>query len=76
MLNVRRKEDGKIYQAIPQSVDLNFNGRYVLRYIIGIQGYDEFHFIHAVYSNDEFNELYDVVEWNEKTKTWELTFRL
>ena len=45
-----------------QSVDLNFNGKYVLRYVIGIQGHSEFHMCCCVYDNNEFNERYEVIK--------------
>lgn len=61
-MKVRERKTGRTYTAYVQSVDLNFNGRYVMRYVIGIQGYTEFTFIHAIYGNDEFNEMYEVME--------------
>lgn len=61
-MKVRDRKTGRTYTAFVQSVDLNFNGRYVMRYVIGIQGYTEFTFIHAIYGNDEFNEMYEVIK--------------
>ena len=61
-LRIRDRKTGEEYTAYPQAVDLNYNGKYVLRYIIGIQGHSEFHFIHAIYDNDEFNSKYQVIE--------------
>lgn len=61
VLIVRDRETGCEYTAIPQAVDLNFNGRYVLRYLIGIEGHTEFHFIHAIYDNEKFNLMYEVI---------------
>ena len=61
-MKVRDRKTGSTYTAYTQSVDVNFNGRYVMRYIIGIQGYNEFTFLHAIYSNDEFNEMYEVIK--------------
>ena len=64
-LQVRDRKTGEKLTAIPQALDLNFDGRYVLRYIIGIENYQGFHFDHACYDNDEFNKRYEVVdeEW-------------
>lgn len=61
-MKVVDRKTGQKLDAITQSVDINFNGVYVLRYIIGIQGHNQFHFIHAIYDNDTFNEMYKVVE--------------
>jgi len=61
-MKVRDRKTGSTYTAYTQSVDVNFNGRYALRYIIGIQGYNEFTFLHAIYDNDEFNEMYEVIK--------------
>lgn len=70
-MDVRDRKTDKIYQAKVQSVDLNSDGHYVMRYIIGIQGYKEFYFLHAIYDNDKFNQMYEVVKWNPKTNTWD-----
>lgn len=70
MLNVRNRETSKVYQAYVQSVDLNFNGRYVLRYVVGIQGHNDFAFIECIYSNDDFNERYEVIKWDRGKKVW------
>lgn len=59
---VKDRKTGAKYDAFVQSVDVNFNGRYVLRYIIGIEGYNEFTFLDAIYDNDEFNEKYEVIK--------------
>ena len=59
-MRVRRRDTGEEYDCFPQAVDLNFNGRYVLRYNIGINGYSEWSNICCVYDNDEFNERYEV----------------
>lgn len=58
---IKDKKTGKIYDCFPQIVDVNFNGVYRLRYNIGINGYTEWNFIHAIYDNDEFNEMYEVL---------------
>lgn len=59
-MTIRNKETGKTYDCFTQSV--NINGKYVLRYNIGINGYNEWSFIHAIYDNDEFNEMYEVMD--------------
>lgn len=56
---------GKRYECVPQMLDLNFNGKYVLRYNIGIEGYTEWTNIHCIYDNDEFNVRYKVVGSHE-----------
>lgn len=61
-LTVRNRQTGRTYTAYTQSVDINFNGKYSLRYVIGIQGYTEFSFVEAIYDNDEFNERYEVIK--------------
>ena len=60
-MKVRERKTGRTYTAYVQSVDVNFNGNYTMRYIIGIQGYTEFSFIEAIYTNEEFNERYEVI---------------
>ena len=65
MLKVKNRETGRIYTAIPQAVDLNFNGVWVLRYTIVIQGYVENSFIHCIYDNDEFNSMYEVLGYDK-----------
>ena len=62
IFSVKRKDSGKVYDCFAQMVDLNFNGRYVLRYNIGRNTYhDGFINEFCVYDNDEFNEKYEVV---------------
>lgn len=61
-LIVKDRETNETYDALVQSVDLNFNGKYILRYVIGIQGHNEFHFLHCVYDNDDFNKRYEVIK--------------
>lgn len=61
-LVVRDRRTGKKYDCFPQMVDLNFNGKYELRYNIGINGHTEWSNICCVYSNEEFNEKYEVVD--------------
>ena len=61
LMTVKERATGDIYAAIPQAVDLNYDGKFVLRYIIGIMGHTEFHFLRAVYDNDEFNNEFEVM---------------
>ena len=60
-MKVRNKETGRRFDCFLQSVDLNFNGRYVMRYNIGINGYNEWTFIEAIYDNGTFNKRYEVI---------------
>lgn len=57
------KIDGKKYDCFAQSVDLNMNGRWVLRYAIGIMGREGHLFIlrECIYNNDDFNRKYEVI---------------
>lgn len=59
---VRNKATGQRFSCIPQMVDLCCNGKYVLRYNIGINGYTEWSFIEAIYDNDTFNREYEVIK--------------
>lgn len=61
-MEVKDRKTGKIYDCFVQSVDLNNNGKYFMRYNIGINGYNEWTFIHAIYDNDEFNAMYEVIK--------------
>ena len=61
-MRVKDKKTGKIYDCIVQSVDINFSGKYSLRYNIGIENYQGFHSIHCIYENDTFNEMYEVIK--------------
>lgn len=58
---VKNRETGKVFDCFVQMLDLNFNGRWVMRYNIGINGYTEWTFIEAIYDNDTFNERYEVI---------------
>jgi hypothetical protein len=60
-MKIKNRLCGDIFEAYPQSVDLNSDGHYVLRYIIGIENYQGFHFVRAVYDNDEFNTEFEVI---------------
>lgn len=68
--NVQEIKTGKVYQCVAQMIDLNNNGKYVLRYNIGINGYNEWSFIEAIYDNDEFNSKYEVVRWGAVSREW------
>lgn len=63
-LKIRDRKTGDIYSCIPQIVDLNLNGKYELRYNIGINGYNEWSNICCVYDNEEFNSRYEVIEYH------------
>lgn len=58
---IKERKTGKIYSCLPQMVDINHNGNYCLRYNVGINGYNAWTFVHAIYNNDEFNEMYEVI---------------
>lgn len=58
---VRRKEDGRKFDMFIQSVDLNFDGNYCLRYNIGIKNYTEWAFIETIYDKNEFNERFEII---------------
>lgn len=60
-IRVKNRETDKIYDCFPQIIDLNFDGNYVLRYNIGINGYNEWTNICCIYDNDEFNATYEVM---------------
>lgn len=60
-MKIKNRLSGDIFEAYPQSVDLNSDGCYVLRYIIGIENYQGFHFVRAIYDNDEFNTEFEVI---------------
>lgn len=62
IIKIRDRITGETYDAFVQAVDINFNGHYVMRWNIGIQGHHEWHFICAVYDNDEFNKKYSVTK--------------
>lgn len=57
---VENRDTGRRYECFPQIVRSSL-GKYVLRYNVGINGYGEWTFIHAIYDNDEFNRMYKVI---------------
>ena len=61
-MKVKDKKTNKLYDCIVQSVELNFDGNYYMRYNIGIQNYQGFHNIHCIYNNEEFNKTYEVIK--------------
>lgn len=61
-MEVIERSTGRKYECFPQMIDLNFDGKYELRYNVGVNGYTEWSNIECIYSNDEFNERYEVVE--------------
>jgi hypothetical protein len=72
VIRVRNKKSGEVYSCVAQLVDLNFDGKYCLRFNIGIDGYNEWTHIENIYSNDEFNEKYEVVKYQKSKKMWVL----
>lgn len=60
-MKIRDRMTGKIYDCFPQSVDLNYDGRYVMRYNIGVNSLSCWTNVCCVYDNDEFNANYEVV---------------
>ena len=58
---VENRTTGRRYECFPQIVRSSL-GKYVLRYNVGINGYSEWTFIHAIYDNEEFNLMYKVIE--------------
>ena len=61
MMKIKNRITGKKYACIIQSVDLNFDGNYALRYNIGIENYQGFNSIHCIYDNETFNKMYEVI---------------
>ena len=61
---IKDKRTGKKYECFTQSVDLNCDGIYVLRYNIGINGYTEWTNICCIYDNNTFNVNYEVLSEN------------
>ena len=61
MMKVKDRNTEKTYDCIVQAVDVNFDGKYSLRYNIGIENYQGFNSLHCIYENDKFNEMYEVV---------------
>ena len=60
-VRVRNRKTGKEYDCMPLMVDVNNTGRYTLCYNIGIKGYNGWTFIHAIYDDDTFNDMYEVL---------------
>ena len=61
---IKDKRTGKKYECFTQSVDLNYYGKFVLRYNIGINGYTEWTNICCIYDNNTFNANYEVLSEN------------
>ena len=58
---INRKTNEK-YDCFAQIVELNFDGKYYLRYNIGINGYNEWTNVCCVYSSEDFNRDYEVIK--------------
>lgn len=63
-MRIRDRKTGKTYDCFVQAVDLNFDGKYRMRYNVGINGHLEWSNIHCIYDNNEFNEMYEVIEYH------------
>lgn len=63
---IRNRKTGEVFDCFIQCVDLNFDGRWVLRWNIGINGYNDWSFICAEYNADEFNRKWEVIDKDPK----------
>lgn len=63
--DVQNRETGRKYSCIPQMVDLNFDGKMVMRYNIIIDGWHDLVSIHCIYSDEQFNKMYEVIGSHE-----------
>lgn len=61
-MKVREIETGRTYDCLVESVELNFDGKYYLRYVIGIENFQGFHMTECVYTNEIFNERFEVIK--------------
>ena len=60
-MKIRNRKNNEVLDCFTQAVQLNHDGKYVLRYNIGINGYSNWTFIYAEYDNDTFNENWEVI---------------
>ena len=60
-MKIRDRKTDKIYECFTQSVSLDLGKTYVLRYNIGINGYNEWSNVCCEYSNEDFNNNYEVI---------------
>ena len=58
---VRSKENGRKYDMFEQDVDLNFDGKIVHRYNIGINGYHDWCHVENIYSEAAFHARYEFI---------------
>ena len=58
-VRVLNKENGRKYDMFEQVVDLNFDGKMVHRYNIGINGHNDWHFVEVVYGEENFNSKFE-----------------
>ena len=58
-VKVVNKHNGREYDMFEQVVDLNFDGKMVHRYNIGINGYHDWYHVENIYSEDRFNANYE-----------------
>ena len=61
-MRIVERKTGKEFDCFTQMVDLNFNGRYILRYVIGIKNFQGFHNIECCYDNDQFDTRFEAKE--------------
>lgn len=59
---IKDRETGVVYECIPQMVDLNCDGKYVLRYNIGHNTELKWIPYFCVYSDKKFNKRFEVVK--------------
>ena len=60
-VRVRNKENGHKYDMIEQDVDLNFDGKIVHRYNIGINNYHNWYHVENIYSEADFHARYEFI---------------
>ena len=59
IIKVVERATGRKFDCIAQIVDLNHDGQFTLRYVVGTQGHHGFIGFHCHYDNDRFNSLYE-----------------
>lgn len=71
-MKIRDRRTGRDdFHAYVQSVDANHDGKYVMRYIIGLENYQGFQFSFDIRDNDEFNTMFEVYDEEPgKTAGW------
>jgi hypothetical protein len=72
------RETGRKYECVEQMIDLNFNGKLVHRYNVGINNYVNWHPVEMIYKEDMLHEKYIVdldsyakyIGLDDETSTW------